>query len=69
MFPVEGALVDEALLDQGQVVERLHVQVLIICEDKHDVGLLAALDLWAQGMLVIVAEGSRQPQACCKGGS
>jgi hypothetical protein len=40
---VESALVDEVLLDQGEIVQRLHVQVLVVRQDKHNVGLLS---LW-----------------------
>ncbi len=38
---VQSALVDEVLLDQGHVVQRVHVQVLVVGEHEHNVRLLA----------------------------
>jgi hypothetical protein len=38
---IEGALVSEMLLDQRQIIQRLHVQVLVICQDEHNVRLLS----------------------------
>ena len=37
---IEGALVPEMLLDQRKVVQRLHVQVLVVGQNKHNVRLL-----------------------------
>lgn len=56
MALVKGALVNEMLLSQGHVVERVHVQVLVIGEDEDDVGLFL-FGIWLRvrkGLLVVV---------------
>ncbi len=67
MALVQGTLVDEVLLDERQVVQRLHVQVLVVGQDEDDVGLLArgagTPRVGETKRLLVVGEHSRKLQA------
>lgn len=41
MVAVEGTLVSEVVVDAWSIVEGVHLQVLVIDEDKDDVGTTA----------------------------
>lgn len=65
MALVKGALVEEVLLGQGHVVERVHVQVLVIGEDEDDIGLFlfGIQPRIPEGFLVVVISvGNGQSQ-------
>jgi hypothetical protein len=36
----KGTLIDETLLDQGDMVQGVHPDVLVVCKDEDDVGAL-----------------------------
>lgn len=62
---VECALVDEVLLDQGKVVERVHANILIVSQDEDNVGLLltrtpVATEIASQWLLLSSSEDRRQ---------
>lgn len=38
MAPEEGPLVYDMLFDKGHVIQRVHVKVLVVCDDEDDVG-------------------------------
>lgn len=72
---VEGALVEKVLLDQGDIVEGVHVQILVIGQDEDNIWLLAPLGcrcavqpVISQRLLAAMAGQSHrgQLQTCCK---
>ena len=72
---VQSAFVDEVLLDQGDIVQRVHVQVLVVGQDEHNVGLLAVgigAEFAAQTqrpLLVAASQDGRELQARREGDS
>ena len=60
MLLEQCALVDEMLLDEGNIIQRVHMQVLIIGQDEDDVGALstgAKLAALAERNLAVTALG------------
>lgn len=47
MVRMEHALLEEVLLDGGHVLERRHLEVLVVCQDEDNVG--PAVGLWELG--------------------
>lgn len=46
MMGVEGALVDQMLLDEGKVVQRLKVKILVVGQNEDDVWFAGGVLGW-----------------------
>lgn len=79
MSLIQGALVDEMLLDQRRVIQRVQVQVLVVGQDEDDVWLLSgrAFRFWAWAVVAVAVEwflaailgnSDTQVQTCCRQG-
>jgi hypothetical protein len=61
MALVKGALVDEMLFGQGHVVQRVHVEVLVIGEDEDNVWLfLFRAPKWFLAVVIFMGHGQGQ---------